>query len=107
MKITVSRVDIDVAHRVGKIDANHIWGNCAKTHLWRIFKQQKLAIRLISNNRKRDSTTNSFHELNIAKLPDLYQFNILMFMYKFMNHKLPSVFDNFLYRNNFLYHGTI
>ena len=38
--------------------------------------------------------------LNTVKLPDLVFLNIAVFMYKFHNRRLPSVFDTFFTRVN-------
>ena len=38
------------------IYGNIIWGNATAITLWPIFKLQKIAIRIITNTRKRDST---------------------------------------------------
>ena len=41
-----------------------------------------------------------FLSLNIVKLPELVFLNIAVFMYKFHNRRLPSVFDTFFTRVN-------
>ena len=41
-----------------------------------------------------------FKHLNIVKLPDLVFLNIAVFMYKFHNRRLPSVFDTFFIQVN-------
>ena len=41
-----------------------------------------------------------FKHLNIVKLPDLVFLNIAVFMYKFHNRRLPSVFDTFFTQVN-------
>ena len=41
-----------------------------------------------------------FKHLNIVKLPDLLFLNIAVFMHKFHNRRLPSVFDTFFFQVN-------
>ena len=41
-----------------------------------------------------------FKHLNIVKLPDLVFLNTAVFMYKFHNRRLPSVFDTFFTQVN-------
>ena len=42
------------------IYCNIIWGNASKTNLWPLFKLQKMAIRMISNTKRRISTQPDF-----------------------------------------------
>jgi hypothetical protein len=79
--------------------ANIIWGNAAEAHLWPIFKLQKRAIRTILSIRRRDSTKLGFQTLKILRLPDIYTFSVLLFIYKFRNKLLPPTFDHFYYEN--------
>ena len=83
---------------------NIIWGNTSQTNLWCIFKLKKMAIRLITSSRRRDRTTPLFGKLNIIRLPDLFKYSVLIFMFQYKNKKLPSVFDNF-FQTNADYHN--
>ena len=78
---------------------NVIWGNAPDNQLWQIFKLQKWAIRIICNIRKRDSTKSSFYQLKILRLPEIYRLSTLLFMYKFKNGFLPSIFNDFFHKN--------
>ena len=77
-----------------------IWGRATENALLPIFKTQKRAIRIIDNIRYRDSTKESFHKLKILRLPELYKFTVLLFVYKYKNNLLPGIFDSFYVMNN-------
>ena len=77
-----------------------IWGNAAKCTLWPIFKIQKHAIRIIANLRGRDSTKMAFQKLKLLRLPDIYKFSTILFIYKYKNGLLPPIFDNFYVENS-------
>ena len=74
---------------------NIIWGNAPDYILWPIFRSQKRAIRIINNIRRRDSTKSSFEHLRILRLPDIYTFSALIFVYKYKNDLLPTPFNGF------------
>jgi hypothetical protein len=79
---------------------NIIWGNAPDYILWPIFRAQKRAIRIVANIRKRESTKNAFRELKILRLPDIYIFSVLIYVYKFKNRLLPQPFFTFYTTNN-------
>ena len=74
---------------------NIIWGNCNATTIWPIFKLQKMAIRLITNTSRRESTSKHFKKLHLLKVPDLYDFNVSIFMHNFINENLPTTFEKY------------
>ena len=82
---------------------NIIWGQAAASTLYPIFKIQKRAIRILTNTRRRESTKLLFQKLKILRLPEIYKFSALIFMYQFKNKLLPSPFDNF-YSENQAFH---
>ena len=82
---------------------NIIWGQAAASTLYPIFKIQKRAIRILTNTRRRESTKLLFQNLKILRLPEIYKFSALIFMYQFKNKLLPSPFDNF-YSENQAFH---
>jgi hypothetical protein len=86
--------------------ANIFWGNAADSHLWPIFKLQKRAIRSILNIRRRDSTKFGFQKLKILRLPDIYKYSVLIFLYQFKNNLLPPTFKNF-YSENREFHSHL
>ena len=81
-----------------------IWGKASESTLWPIFKMQKRSIRIINNLRGRDSTKSSFKSLNILRLPELYVFTVLIFMYKFKNGLLPPILST-LFNENRAFHN--
>ena len=83
---------------------NIIWGNATQSLLWPIFRAQKRAIRIINNIKRRDSTKTAFHMMGILRLPDIYTFSVLMFVYKYKNDQLPTVFRNFYTTNSEVHH---
>ena len=62
-------------------------------------ESQKRAIRIIENIRGRDSTRQAFYDLKLLRLPEIYKFSVLIFVYKFKNRLLPAVFENFYTEN--------
>jgi hypothetical protein len=79
---------------------NVIWGNAGNNLLWPIFRAQKRAIRIIENIKYRDSTKEAFHRLNLLRLPELYKFSVLLFVYKYKNGLLPDTFNSFFVTNS-------
>jgi hypothetical protein len=75
--------------------ANIIWGNAAQCHLQPVFILQKRAIRNIHNIRRRESTKPNFHKLQLLRLPEIYKYSVLIFLYKYKNGLLPPPFANF------------
>jgi hypothetical protein len=78
---------------------NIIWGQAAEINLWPIFKLQKRAIRLIENIPRNGSTTKSFGNLKIMRLPDIHSYQIMIFMFKFKKGLLPTLFDSYFSEN--------
>jgi hypothetical protein len=76
-----------------------IWGNSPNTTLWPVYRLQKLAIRLVANIKRRDSSLSYCKTNQILRLPDIYTFNVGIFMYKFKNSLLPTTFDRFYTTN--------
>lgn len=72
-----------------------IWGNTYKTTLQPIFILQKRAMRLITFSRFDEHSSPLFKSLEIIKFLDLVTFNLAIFMYKYHNQLLPSVFSSF------------
>ena len=83
---------------------NIIWGKAAETHIWPIFKLQKIAIRIIHNIPGRDSTIKFFLSSKILRVPEIHKYTIGMFMYSHNKGKLPTIFDNFFQKNEEIHH---
>jgi hypothetical protein len=77
-----------------------IWGNSPASTLWPIYKLQKLSLRIITNSNHRTSTLPYCKKNNILRLPDIYTLNVGIFMFKFTNSLLPSIFDNLFTTNS-------
>jgi hypothetical protein len=78
---------------------NLAWGNAADTILWPIFRNQKLALRIISNTPRRSSTIDFCKNNQIFRLPDIHKFAIGLFMFKYKQGLLPEIFSNFFSKN--------
>ena len=71
------------------------------------YKIQKIIIRIIGNIRARNSTQLEFKRLKILRLPDIFQYSISIFMYKYTNNLLPDRFHNYFYYNRDIHtHNT-
>ena len=62
----------------------------------RIEKNQKKAIRIITCSRYNEHTEPLFKALNLLKIKDLFELNLLKFYYKLKNHHLPFYFSSFV-----------
>jgi hypothetical protein len=56
-------------------------------------------IRIIKNIKSRDSTKNAFKNLKLLRLPEIYKYSVLIFVYKFKNRLLPAIFESFYIEN--------
>lgn len=74
---------------------NIIWGNAAACNLQRIYLLQKKAIRLICGLAYRDHTYEHFASLGILNIFQLNKYLLLMFVYKWLHHYLPGIFQAF------------
>jgi hypothetical protein len=82
------------------IYANVIWGNAPSSSLWPIFKLQKIAIRIITNTPRGNSTQNQSKTLRILRIPEIYIYSTTLFMYKYSHHMMPPSLDALLKKNN-------
>ena len=71
------------------------WGNTYESTINPIFVLQKKAIRVITFSSFDHPSSPLFKSLDLIKFLDLVTFHIAIFMYKFHNHLLPSVFQSF------------
>ena len=53
-----------------------------------------MAIRTLGNIKKRDSINSFFYKHKIIKLPDVHKYNVLLFVYKYLNGKVTSTLKN-------------
>ena len=76
------------------------WGNTYSSTTQPLVILQKRAMRMITFSKYHEHSSPIFKHLNIVKLPDLVFLNIAVFMHKFHNRRLPSVFDTFFFQVN-------
>ena len=67
-----------------------IWGNTYKSRIHPLYIMQKRAIRICGNSDYRAHTRPIFYQLNTLCLPDMVNFNSMVFMYKVFNNSLPN-----------------
>ena len=72
-----------------------IYGLGNKNSLDRIQKVQNQLLKVLTNKRYRYSTNLLHNDLDILKVKDIRNLEILTFMHNFFSNKLPSVFDNY------------
>jgi hypothetical protein len=70
-----------------------VWGNTYPTTLQPIYILQKKAVRIMTFSRFDEHSSPLFKQLKIIKLFDLVTYNIAIFMFKFHNNSLPSIFN--------------
>ena len=76
------------------IYACQVWGQRETMITKRVFLLQKRAIRIICNASYRAHTDTLFLDLRILKFFDFVKYLNLLFVYNFLNNKLPSAFNN-------------
>ena len=72
----------------------HVWGKAYKTHLNNLVLQNK-AMHIINGVPPRTNMDNFYIENDILTVKHIYNYNIGLFMYKYVNKMTPDVFDNF------------
>ena len=72
-----------------------VWGNTYQTTLSPLYVLQKKVVRIIIFEKVDALSSPIFKCLGILKLSDLVTFYVSIFMHKFYQQLLPSVFDNF------------
>jgi len=77
-----------------------VWGNAATKYMSSLTKLQKRIVRMLVNAPFRAETNEIFKSLKLLKIPELYELCILMFMFKFVKRKLPTV-ANLLFKWNY------
>ena len=76
----------------------HVWGKSYNTHLNDLVVLQNKAMRIISGVPPRTNMDRFYVEMSILTVKRIYNYNIGLFMYKYVNKMTPDVFDNF-FRN--------
>ena len=81
------------------IYGNVIWGNAPAASLWPIFKLQKVAIRIITNTPRGNSSLHHCIPFRILRLPEIYIFSTMHFMYKFLHNMMPPSLNSLFQKN--------
>jgi len=71
-----------------------IWGNANKSILKQTTILQKRAIRTIHNAKFNSHTDPLYRASNILKIGDMFEYNSVLFVFDFINNKLPISFNN-------------
>ena len=71
------------------------WGNTYPTTIQPLSVLQKKAVRIMTFSKFDEHSSPLFKKLNIIKLSDLIKYHISIFMFKFHNQLLPSVFNSY------------
>ena len=95
-------------------NGNTVWGVSGMNTLNPLIILQKKIVRILSKSGRRDHTLPLFKNLNILPLKCLYVYNVLLYMYKVRNERLPDIFNTIFIkfrdvssrntRQNCLYH---
>ena len=76
-----------------------VWGNATQVCMSSIAKLQKRAIRIIVSANYKAHTEPIFTQLELLTISNIYKFSVIMFMYKYTNHLLPTVFNDMFTQN--------
>jgi hypothetical protein len=82
---------------------NLAWGKAADSTLWPIYRNQKIALRIISGTPRRNSTIPYCKLHQIFRLPSIHKNSIGIFMFKSQNGLFPDIFNDFFTKNNELH----
>ena len=69
-----------------------LWGSAKPQYLKKTIILQKRALRIVNKSSANSHTEPLFKKYSILKLTDLFEFQILLFMYDYINNNLPSSF---------------
>ena len=70
-----------------------IWGSAYPIHLKSVKTLQKKLVRIISGVKPRTHTIPLFEKLKILTIDEVFYYSTAMFMYKYVNNRLPTIFD--------------
>lgn len=76
-----------------------LWGNTSSSNTNIIFKLQKRAVRIITNQHYLAHSSALFKQTKILKLDDIIKLENLKFVQKFKLNLLPNIFNNFYQYN--------
>ena len=76
-----------------------LWGSASQKVIAKTIILQKRAVRIINNAPYNSHTEPLFKVNRILKLKDLWEYQIVLFMYDFVNNYLPQSFNNMFQLN--------
>ena len=76
------------------------WGNARSSALQKTVTLQKRAIRTINRAHYNSHTEPLFKKTNILKVAYMYEYQVVLFMHDYKNHKLPISFNK-MYKFNY------
>ena len=88
------------------IYCTEVWGGANITDINSLFKVQKRIIRIIVSAKFKEHTGPIFSKLKLLRLSELYEYNIVLFMYKYINDMLPPIFNNIFILNSDIHQYT-
>jgi hypothetical protein len=71
-----------------------VWGKAANTYTMKLLVLQKRVVRKIKSAPFRSESAPLFRELGLLNLKQLYKFQIIIFMFKFVKGMLPNIFND-------------
>lgn len=77
-----------------------LWGNTCKTHMATLYNLQKKIFKIICTKQKKDSYETLIQKLELLPLKNLYEYRMLMVLFKFENNQIPCVLQHMFRRNN-------
>ena len=76
-----------------------VWGSAASTHINSLLILQKRVCRIITFSHWHEHTPPIFKELKLLTINDIYTLSLAMFMFRFINRLLPSIFNDYFTLN--------
>ena len=71
-----------------------VWGSAAHCFISSVIKLQKRAVKIITSTNFRSPSQPLFNQLKILPLNKIYEFCIILFMFKYVNNLLPHLFES-------------
>ena len=71
-----------------------VWGSAAHCFISSVIKLQKRAVKIITSTNFRSPSQPLFNQLKILPLNKIYEYCIILFMFKYVNNLLPHLFES-------------
>ena len=78
------------------------WGNAVQSILYHTIILQKRAVRIIHNATFNSHTNPLFQHSRVLKLHDIYEYQSVLFIFDFINGKLPASFNTVFTLNKYI-----